>query len=349
MDRIDCIRPVDRKYAALAQARWDSVAKPLRSFGILEDMWNSIAAVQRTDTPNIFNRTVVVMCADNGVVAEGVTQTDNSVTAACAKEIASGRSNINVLADVYRAEVVAVDIGIARDMQCKGLLNRKVAYGTGNIAVGPAMTLAQAEEAVCAGMDIVRDLANKGVKLIVTGEMGIGNTTPTAALASVLLGLPPDMVTGRGAGLSSDGLERKIAVVRRAVKVNSPYSGDAFELLSKLGSFEIAGMAGLFLGGAVYGVTVIIDGVISAAAAVLASMIAPASVDYMLAGHVSAEPSGRGLIKKLGIRAVIDGGLRLGEGTGGILLIPLLDGAAAIYYNSHRFDGSGIERYVELK
>ena len=349
MDRIAHIKPVDRKYADLAQARWDTVAKPLRSFGILEDMWNRIAAVQRTDMPNIFNRAVVVMCADNGVVAEGVTQSDNSVTAACAREIAYGRSNINVLADVYRADVVAVDIGIARDMTCRGLLNRKVCKGTANIAVGPAMSADKAKQAIQTGMDIVGELADKGIKLIVTEEMGIGNTTPTAALSSVLLGLPPDIVTGRGAGLSTEGLERKIAVVKRAIKINSPFSDDGVELLSKLGSYEIAGMVGLYLGGAYYGVVTVIDGVISAAAAVLASMIAPASVDYMLAGHVSAEPAGRGLLEKLGLRAVIDGELRLGEGTGGILLLPLLDGAAAIYYNSHRFDSSGIERYVELK
>lgn len=349
MDRIADIKPVDRKYADLAQARWDSVAKPLRSFGMLEEMWNRIAAVQRTDLPNIFKRAVVVMCADNGVVAEGVTQSDNSVTAVCAKEIACGRSNINVLADVYRAEVVAVDMGIARDMECRGLINRKIFKGTANIAVGPAMSADQAEQAVKTGMDIAGDLSDRGIKLIVTGEMGIGNTTPTAALSSVLLGLPPDVVTGRGAGLSTEGLERKIAVVKRAIRVNSPFSDDGFELLAKLGSFEIGGMVGLFLGGAYYGITVVIDGVISAAAAVIASMIAPASVDYMLAGHVSAEPAGRGLLEKLGLRAVIDGDLRLGEGTGGILLLPLLDGAAAIYCNSHRFDGLGIERYVELK
>ena len=288
------------------------------------------------------------MCADNGVVAEGVTQSDNTVTSVCAREIASGRSNINVLADVYRAEVVAVDIGIARDIQCKGLLNRKVAFGSNNIAAGPAMTVAQAEEAIRTGMDIVRDLSNNGMKLIVTGEMGIGNTTPTAALSSVLLGLPPDVVTGRGAGLSTEGLERKIAVVKRAIKVNAPYTGNAVELLSKLGSYEIAGMIGLYLGGAVYGVTIVIDGVISAVAAAVAAMIAPDSVDYMLAGHVSAEPAGRGLIGKLGLHAVIDGGLKLGEGTGGILLLPLLDGALALYRNSHRFDETNIERYAEL-
>ena len=349
MDRISKIIHTDAKFALLAQEHWDSVAKPLRSFGVLEDFWNKIAAVQRTASPDISSRAVVVMCADNGVVDEGVTQTDRSVTRICAEAIACGKSNINALASVYNAQVIAVDIGIAADVNCEKLLNRKIAYGSDNIAVGRAMNRENVFKAIEVGMDIVGELSKRGVKLIVTGEMGIGNTTPTAALSSVLLGLSPEAVTGRGAGLSSEMLRHKIDVVRRAIAVNSPYSNDPAELISKLGSYEIAGMTGLFLGGAVYGVTVIIDGVISAVSAVIASMFSEACKDYMLAGHVSAEPAGKRLLEKLGLKAVIDGCLRLGEGTGGILLLPLLDGAAAIYYNSHKFENSGIERYAELK
>ena len=349
MDRISKIVRADKKFALLAQEHWDSVAKPLRSFGVLEDNWNKIAAVQRTESPDISSRAVVVMCADNGVVDEGVTQTGRSVTRICSEAIACGKSNINALAHIYGAQVIAVDIGIAADVQCKELVNRKIAYGSDNIAVGPAMSRENVFRAVEVGMDIVRDLAEKGIKLIVTGEMGIGNTTPTSALSSVLLGLPPEVVTGRGAGLSSEMLEHKIEVVKRAIAINSPFSADPTELISKLGSYEIAGMTGLFLGGAVYGVTVVIDGVISAVSAVLASMYSEACTDYMLASHVSAEPAGIGLLENLGLKAVINGGLRLGEGTGGILLLPLLDGAAAIYYNSHKFENSGIERYAELK
>lgn len=348
MDRIRLIRHTDKKYSQLAQEHWDSVAKPLRSFGVLETFWNRIAAVQKTEFPDISERAVVVMCADNGVVAEGVTQTDSSVTAVCTEAIACGRSNINALADTFRADVYAVDIGVAADLECDRVISRKIAYGSDNIAVGPAMTVENVYRAVAVGMDMVRDLAEKGVRIIVTGEMGIGNTTPTSALSSVLLGLPPEKVTGKGAGLSSEGLLHKVEVIKRAITVNSPFSDDPAELISKLGSYEIAGMTGLFLGGAVYGVTMVIDGVISAVSAVLASMFAPASVDHMLAGHVSAEPSGRMLLERLGLNAVIDGGLRLGEGTGGILLLPLLDGAAALYNRAHRFDGAGIERYVEL-
>lgn len=349
MERLKLIRPADRSFAAKAQEHWDGVAKPLGSFGALEEMWDRIAAVQKTDSPDISRRAVVVMCGDNGVTAEGVTQTDSSVTLACAEAIACGRSNINALGAVYGAEVLSVDIGMEGDSSCENIINRKIAHGTGNIAMGPAMTESQAETAVAVGMDMVKELAGKGVKLIVTGEMGIGNTTPTAALSSVILGLPPETVTGRGAGLTTEGLRRKINAVKRAIAVNSPCDGGAVQLMAKLGSFEIAGMTGLFLGGAVYGVTVIIDGVISAVSAVLASMLAPDCKDYMLAGHVSAEPAGKMLLERLGLRAVIDGSLRLGEGTGGILLLPLLDGASALYYNSHSFESAGIERYVELK
>jgi len=349
MERLKFIRPADRSFAAKAQEHWDGVAKPLGSFGALEEMWDRIAAVQKTDSPDISRRAVVVMCGDNGVTAEGVTQTDSSVTLACSEAIACGMSNINALGAVYGAEVLSVDIGMEGDSSCENIINRKIAHGTGNIAMGPAMTESQAETAVAVGMDMVKELAGKGVKLIVTGEMGIGNTTPTAALSSVILGLPPETVTGRGAGLTTEGLRRKINAVKRAIAVNSPCDGGAVQLMAKLGSFEIAGMTGLFLGGAVYGVTVIIDGVISAVSAVLASMLAPDCKDYMLAGHVSAEPAGKMLLERLGLRAVIDGSLRLGEGTGGILLLPLMDGASALYYNSHRFESAGIERYVELK
>lgn len=348
MDRIKQIVPTDKRYAEFAQKHWDSIAKPLRSLGRLEIFWNRIAAVQKTEFPDISQRAVVVMCADNGVVAEGVTQTDSSVTAVCTEAIACGRSNINVLADTFGAKVYAVDIGVAKDLQCKKIISRKIAFGSGNIAKGPAMSAENAEKAVSVGIDMAEELSENGIKLIVTGEMGIGNTTPVSALSSVLLGLPPEKVTGRGAGLTTEGLLHKIDVIKRAIAVNYPYSDDPSELISKLGSYEIAGMTGLFLGGAVYGVTVVIDGVISAVSAVLASMYAHESVDYMLAGHVSAEPSGKLLLERLGLHAIIDGELRLGEGTGGIMLLPLLDGAASVYNRSHRFDDAGIERYVKL-
>ena len=349
MNRIKNIVHSDKSAFISAKKRWDSIAKPLGSFGMLEEMIQKIAAVQGTPDVDISARTAVVMCGDHGVVCEGVTQCGQEVTAECAKAIAEGRSNINALAGAYNVDVIAVDVGIAQDVECDRLIKRKAVYGTQNIAAGSAMTAEQTENAVVTGMDMVKALVERGTKLIVTGEMGIGNTTPTAAIASVLLGLAPEKVTGRGAGLSTEALQRKTDVVRRAVKVNSPSPDKPFEVLQKIGGAEIAAMTGLFLGGAYYHVPIVIDGVISAAAAAIACGIEPVCSEYMLASHCSGEPAGEGLLAYCGLKAPINAGLRLGEGTGGILLIPLLDGALALYNNSHRFDDTNIERYTELK
>lgn len=349
MNRINNIMPIDMCAADNTKMKWNSVAKPLGSLGLLEEAVEKIAAVQGTSDVKINNRHVVVMCGDNGVVCEGVSQSDSSVTAVCAEAIANGTSNINALADIYNAKVTAVDVGIERDVDCSKLLNRKIANGTENIAIGPAMTAEQAEMAIAVGMDIVRDLKNNGADIIVTGEMGIGNTTTSAALASVLLELSPKEVTGRGAGLDSKGLERKISVIERAISVNSPDKNKPVELLAKLGGYDIAGMTGLFLGGAYYHIPIIIDGVISAVAALIAFKINPLAKGYMLASHISGEPSGRLILQKIGLKPLINAEMRIGEGTGGIMLLPLLDGVLAIYNNAHRFDDIGIERYVELK
>lgn len=346
MNRIKNITPADKASAKAAREHWNSVAKPLGSLGLLEEAVEKIAAVQGTPNVKINSRQAVVMCADNGVVKEGVSQSDSSVTALCAKEIAEGRSNINVLAKLYNASVTAVDIGIDRDVESEKLLKRKISYGTKNIAECAAMTTEQAEKAIAVGMDIVRD---SEADIIVTGEMGIGNTTTSAALASVLLDLPPKEITGRGAGLDSAGLERKISAVEHAIAINRPDKTKPVELLAKLGGYDIAGMTGIFLGGAVYHVPIVIDGVISAVAALLACEICPFAKDYMLASHVSGERSGKMLLEKLGLKPLITAEMRLGEGTGGIMLLPLLDGALAVYNSAHRFDEMGMERYVELK
>ena len=265
-----------------------------------------------------------------------------------AKAIAEGRSNINAVAEAFNAQVIAVDVGISVGVNCPDLVDRKVVYGTDNITSGAAMTAEETGSAIVIGIDTVKELSEHGTKIIVTGEMGIGNTTSTAAIASVLLGLPPEQVTGRGAGLSTEGLQRKIEAVKRAIDVNKPDKNKPFELLQKLGGAEIAAMTGIFLGGAYYHVPVIIDGVISAAAAAIACEMNQLCREYMLASHCSEEPAGEGLLAYCGLKAPINAGLRLGEGTGGVLLLPLLDGALALYRNSHRFDETNIERYAEL-
>lgn len=349
MRRAELITHADQSAAERAKSMWNSVAKPLGSLGVLEDMIIKIAAVQGTEKVNISKRNIIVMCADNGVVKEGVTQSDSEVTAMCAEAIAEGRSNINSIAVTFSAEVTAVDIGIKRDVECDRLIKRKIAYGTRNIAEESAMTRENAEKAISVGMDIVRELKEKGTGIIITGEMGIGNTTTSAALCCTLTGADPEIITGRGAGLDSDGLKRKINAVKMAIEINRPDKNDPLDVLSKVGGFDIAGMAGVFLGGAVYHIPVITDGVISAAAADIAYRINPLCREYMLAGHVSKEPAGRLFLEDIGLEAVINAEMRLGEGTGGAMLLPLLDGALSVYNSAHRFDELGIERYVDLK
>lgn len=343
------ISHTDKVAEYAAREKWNSVAKPLGSLGLLENAVEKIAAVQGTANVDINSRAVVVMCADNGVISEGVSQSDSSMTAICANAIANGMSNINVLSDAFGARVIAVDMGIKETSVNPRLVDKRIAGGTRNIADGAAMTPEQAEKAICAGMDIVGELKKENIKIIVTGEMGIGNTTVASALASILLSLPPRRVTGRGAGLDSAAFERKISVIERAVRVNNPDKSRPIELLSRLGGFDIAGIVGLFLGGAFYRVPVVIDGVISAVAAVIAGRINPISVEYMLPSHVSAEPAGKLLLESLALKPLITAGMRLGEGTGGVMLLPLLDGALSIYSSAHRFDDISIERYKNLK
>lgn len=339
----------DKAAESQAKTRWNSIAKPLGGLGVLEDMISKIAGMRGTPDITLTRRTAVIMCADNGVVCEGVSQSDSSVTAAVAKEIARGRSSVNLLAEQFGAEVIAVDIGMNTDADDERVINRKIAYGTSNIAEGAAMSRAQAENAVNAGIQLARELSQRGTDIIITGEMGIGNTTTSAALASVILGIPPEQAAGRGAGLDSDGLSRKISAIKRAIAVNHPAPDDPYDLISGLGGFDIAGMTGLFLGGAECGIPVVIDGVISAVSALLAEMISPGCRDFMLPSHVSNEPSARLVLEKLGLCAPITAGFHLGEGTGGVMLLPLLDGALAVYNGAHKFDDMNMERYTELK
>ena len=346
MERIKHITPPDAAALAAARMHWNSVAKPLGSLGVLEEQICRIAAVQRTENVVLSPACAVILCADHGIVEEGVTQSDSSVTALCARAIAGGSSNINAIAAPFGVRVEAADLGMCHP--CPGVRDLRIAPGTRNFTKEPAMTRSQAETAICRGMDLAQSLACEGMRFLIAGEMGIGNTTSASALASVLLDKPPQEVTGRGAGLSDEGLARKCAVIERGIAVHAPDPADPVGLLAALGGFEIAGMAGLFLGGAAAGICVIIDGVISAAAAAVAAAIAPVCRDYMLASHCSGEPAGEGLLSLLGLSAPIRAGLRLGEGTGGVLLLPLLEGALSVYQGAHSFDTLGLAPYEVL-
>lgn len=337
------ILPPDENAAARARARWNAIAKPVGSLGLFEDAVVKIAALRGSEDVRLVNRLVIVMCADNGVVEEGVTQSPQSVTSLVAGNMAKGDSSVCRMGACFKAKVLPVDIGMAGNAE--GVLNKKIARGTKNMVKGPAMTREEAEQAIETGIALVKEQKEKGCDAIVTGEMGIGNTTTSAAIASVLLRRPVEEMTGRGAGLSDAGLIRKIAAIKKAVEVNRPDPDDAFDVLCKLGGFDIAGMCGLFIGGALYGVPVIIDGFISAVAALVAMRLAPGSEKAMLASHESAEPAVSAVIRALNMHAPITARLRLGEGTGGVCLLPLLDAALSVYHGMVAFGDIGMEPY----
>ena len=330
--------------AQAARRQWYSVAKPLNSLGLLEDMVVKLAGIQGTERVEIDRRCCLTFCADNGVVAEGVTQTEAYVTASVARSIARGTGNICQMAKVARCDVFAVDVGMLEAVDDPRVIDRRVAPGTGNIARGPAMSREQCLEAVGAGRALACEMVSRGYKLIATGEMGIGNTTTASAVACALTGEPVQRMTGRGAGLSDEGLSRKVEAIRRALEVNRPDPEDPVDVLQKVGGFDICAMAGAFLGGAACGVAVLVDGFISSAAALCAQRMAPEAKDFMLASHVSREPAGAFLLKQLGLTPVLTAGLALGEGTGAVAVMPLIDMALAVYRGA-TFEDIRVEAY----
>ena len=327
-----------------AQWKWDHVAKPLNSLGQLENLIVKIAGMQETADVRIDRRCALVFCADHGVVAEGVSQSGSEVTALVARSIAEGTANINLMASVSGTDVFAVDMGMIGD--APGAIDRKIARGTNNMAQGPAMSREQAERALQAGAGLVGEMKVKGYKLIATGEMGIGNTTASTAMACALLGFAPEELTGRGAGLSDAGLVRKRSAIERALRVNQPDSADPVDVLAKLGGYEIAGIAGAFLGGAKYRVPIVIDGVISAVAALTAARLCPESADFMLPSHMSREPAALRIMDELGLKPIIHADMALGEGTGAVAVLPLLDMALRVYHGTHTFDDLGMDAYT---
>lgn len=340
------VAPPDGAAAQAARAHWDSLAKPLGSLGLLEDCLVRIAALTGSPQIDLAQRALLVLCADNGVVAQGVTQTGPGVTAMVAQALAEGRSTVCYMAAQARCRVVPVDVGILDFAGAPGVLDRRIRNATGDITQGPAMARAECEAAILAGIGLVREQKAAGARILATGEMGIGNTTTASAVAGVLLGLPAEQVAGRGAGLSDAGLLRKRAAIAAAVARNAPDPADPVGLLAKVGGLDIAALCGVFLGGAIYRVPILVDGVISAAAALCAVRLCPAAQGAMLASHVSAEPAGALLLKALGLRPLISAGMRLGEGSGAVAALPLLDMALAVYQSGNTFTAFGMEAYT---
>lgn len=343
------IGPADRVSMGEAAARWKTVGKPLFSLGKLEDAVIRIAGMRKKSIYSLEKKGLVAICADNGVVAEGVTQTGQEVTAIVAENFTKSETSVCLMAQVAGVDIFPVDMGMIRDVPGVTRPEYKVAYGTENMAEGPAMTREQAVQAIRNGIRIVEELSAKGYDILATGEMGIGNTTTSSAVVSVLLDRDVREVTGRGAGLSSEGLERKIQVIRRAVERNCPDPSDPIDVLAKVGGLDIAGLAGVFLGGALFHIPVVIDGFISSAAALCAVRMAPDCRDYMLASHKSGEPAGGMVLDALGLSPFIDCNMSLGEGSGAVAVMPLLDMGLKVYLEMSTFDEIHVEQYEELK
>ena len=346
-DILKQIEPADADAYEQCIYRFDHIAKPVGSLGKLETLLASISAAQGTSDIKIDKKCVVVLCADNGVLCEGVAQSTHDVTTAIAKSLVKGTTSVSCMAKACGADVFAVDMGMVDKVE--GLIDRRIAEGTKNIAQEPAMTREQAVNAVITGIELVKDLKEKGYNLIATGEAGIGNTTTSSAVLAVLMDEAAANVTGRGSGLSNEGLIRKQNTITRAITVNQPDKNDIIDVLGKVGGFDIAAMCGVFIGGALYNIPVIMDGFISGVAALCAVRMCKDVKGYILPSHITAEPAGIMIMQELGFSPIIHGDMRLGEGTGAVALMPLLDTALAVYENAATFGDIKVEAYKKWK
>ena len=327
----DEVPPLDEAAAHGALGLQSGLAKPPGSLGRLEDLGPRLAAMAGESPPPIPESPAVVVCAgDHGVLERGVSPWPRAVTAAMVRNFCEGGAAVNAVATTVGARVSVLDVGVATQLERHPLLRTaKVRPGTGDLSAGPAMSPEEAARAVMAGAGLAEELVESGgVDLLVTGDMGIANTTPAAALISAFTGRPPKETTGRGSGIDDDTLRLKRRVVEEALALHAPETGDPLGVLAAVGGLEHAALVGVILTGAVYGVPVVLDGVVSGSAALVASALAPNSVAYLIAGHRSAEPGARISLEYLGLDPLLDLDMRLGEGTGGLLAVPLVQAAA---------------------
>lgn len=350
-DVVGGIKPVSGEWRLLARNHLKNLAIPPGSLGDLLDLAEQLAAVKQELKPSVRRKAVVTMAGDHGVAVEGVSAFPQEVTRQMVYNFVAGGAAINVISAVAGARVIVADLGVAADLTELAregkILDYKVDYGTRNMAAGPAMTRKQAVQALEAGIEIAGNLAREGIELLATGDMGIGNTTPSSAILAVFSGRPAREVTGRGTGVSGEALENKIRVIQKALEVNQPDAGDPLDVLAKVGGFEIGGIAGLILGAAYHGIPVLVDGFISSAGALLARGLAPRSADYMIAAHRSLEYGHRFMLEELGLKPLLDLNLRLGEGTGSALAMNIVEAAARVIGGMLTFDDAGVSRHEE--
>ena len=342
------IRPLDQEAMRQAQARQDNLTKPQGSLGLLEELSVKVAGIQGLAQPRIRDKVIITMAGDHGVATEGVSLFPQEVTAQMVYNFLRGGAGINVLARHVGARVVVVDMGVATDLEPHPeLLVKKVAYGTKNMAQEPAMSREEAIQSIEAGIEIVESELSRGMDIVGTGDMGIGNTTPSSAIVAALTGAPVADVTGRGTGIGDEQLAHKVETVERALAVNRPDPADPLDVLAKVGGLEIGGIAGVVLGAAAHRLPVVLDGFISGAGALIAARLAPQVKDYLIAAHLSVELGHRLVLERLGLTPLLNLNLRLGEGTGAALGISLVEAAVKVLNEMATFADAGVSEAME--
>lgn len=345
------LHTLDEQAMEEAQSHWDHIAKPIDGLGRFEKMIVQIAGITGNPQVILQKKAVVPMCADNGIIEEGVSQSGAEVTAIVANNMANGISSVCRMAKVARADVLPVDIGILNPEHIafsEHLRNKRVRSGSRNFYKVPAMTKEETLQAIQVGIDMVRECKENGYQILATGEMGIGNTTTSSAMASVLLQMPAEQVTGKGAGLKQDEIRHKCHIIEDAIAFHKVATEDTLVVLQTFGGYDIAGLVGLYIGGSLYQIPIVIDGIIASVAALCAYRLRKETKGYMIPSHLSGEPASKAIMKELGLTPVIDGKLALGEGTGAVMLFPLLDMVLQVYQENTTFADIQIADYERL-
>lgn len=339
------VKKLDENLGKKIKKKFDSLGKPLDGLGVFEDVFCKIGMIQGSTEVELSPAAVAVFCGDHGIIARGVSQSDESVTYQVAKGLAAGTSTVCIMAKAVGADVIPVNVGMKYGVDFKDIENKLIRGGTRNFVKEPAMTIGEAMAAISVGFEKARALKEAGYKIILAGEMGIGNTTSSAAIISTLLRADPERLCGRGAGLSDEGLREKIAVIKEARAIWNLNSKDVMTIFSTLGGYEIAALVGLFIGGAAFGIPVVSDGLVSGTAAFVAAVLRPEVEEYIIFSQDSREPGAKRIISEFGAKPPISADVSLGEGTGGVLFLSLLAPVKKYYDEGATFDDIDVEQY----
>lgn len=345
---IRVIKP-DTKIKNCIKERWNHIAKPLDSLGRFETIIAQIGAITQSADVDITKKAVLVMCADNGIVEEGISQSGQEVTAIVADSMIKGQSSVCKMAKTVGADVKVIDVGINRKMPKDVIIVKKIAYGTKNFLHEPAMSEADTLKAISIGIEMVEQCKREQYQILAMGEMGIGNTTTSSAVAAALLECRVEEITGRGAGLSDAGLIKKREVIEVAIKKYELKVEDPIRILATVGGFDIAALAGVCIGGAIYRIPIVMDGVISAIAALVAERLVPGIKEFLIPSHISKEPAAKIIMQGLNLSPIIDADMALGEGSGAVMMFSLLDIALSVYAKQTNFQDIGIKKYERFE